>query len=944
MKWKTRMGALACAAALVLSLVPAAAAAEGPAVSKNINYQDYITRSTPVYSYLMENNNGGLTRVEYIDGQVVVEDYSAKFQFQSSRTIPMELPIWGGFFAGEDYNFFVFGQRNPSESDSTEVIRVVKYSKDWQRQGQASLYGANTTVPFDAGSLRMDEYGGYLYIRTCHEMYASDDGLNHQANLTMAVQQSDMTVSDSFYKVMNTNYGYVSHSFNQFILVDEEGRIVTLDHGDAYPRAMTFMRYYADAATGKFTDSFYNGKLCSVGEQRTFPGIIGANTTGASVGGLAETSQCYMMTYNYDGEGGTGPRNVYLQAMDIATGKAKDYQITQSGDCTTPVLAPTGLNGGYLLWNGKEKSTPNDTLYYLHYGADGVPGQYQTTQASLSDCQPIPWGDGVVWYVTNKSIPVFYTLDSSGVSSHEVGMGEPEEPKPDPTPSEGDEGQIPTGGGNHTLSGQMAVLSDGTLVAWGRAKSDNWDEKLEAVGGDFVAVSQVSTDFLALKSDGTLYGWGGTKLSTVTTQDPVRLLTGVKQIGGFLALKDDGTVWNIQDLSSTYVTNGAKQVSYDGATGIILKNDGTVYAYDRDDATLERAPLENVRYVSGHMAILENGELWYWGTNNTFGVSGTGSQSLNGPVKVMDGVANVWGENVGRALVPSVFALTEDGSLYSWGANSYGQLGYQGGNQEYQLSSVLFGEGAGTMPYQDTPKRVNISQVADVCNTDATALILKTDGTLWGMGSNAYSNALLPPEIEQVNTLTQVLSGVMLPGEPQKQTDQSSFADVSSSHWANEAIHYAVDKGYFSGTGTDTFSPDGTMTRAMLWTVLARMDGSTGAAQPGAPWYQSGRDWAVANGISDGTNPDGSITREQFATMLYNFAAHTNTSTNKDDAVLNQFSDRGSIASYAVDAMAWAVTNGILSGTSGTTISSTGFATRAQAAVMLMQFDKIREG
>ena len=145
MKWKTRMGALACVAALVLSLVPAAAAAEGPAVSKNINYQDYITRSTPVYSYLMENNNGGLTRVEYIDGQVVVEDYSAKFQFQSSRTIPMELPIWGGFFAGEDYNFFVFGQRNPSESDSAEVIRVVKYSKDWQRLGQASLYGAICT-------------------------------------------------------------------------------------------------------------------------------------------------------------------------------------------------------------------------------------------------------------------------------------------------------------------------------------------------------------------------------------------------------------------------------------------------------------------------------------------------------------------------------------------------------------------------------------------------------------------------------------------------------------------------------------------------------------------------------------------------------------------------------------------------------------------------------
>ena len=109
---------------------------------------------------------------------------------------------------------------------------MVKYSKDWQRLGQASLYGANTTVPFDAGSLRMDEYGGYLYIRTCHEMYTNSDGLNHQANLTMAVRQSDMSVTDSYYEVMNTDYGYVSHSFNQFILVDEQGRIVTLDHGD----------------------------------------------------------------------------------------------------------------------------------------------------------------------------------------------------------------------------------------------------------------------------------------------------------------------------------------------------------------------------------------------------------------------------------------------------------------------------------------------------------------------------------------------------------------------------------------------------------------------------------------------------------------------------------------------------------------------------------------
>lgn len=169
------------------------------------------------------------------------------------------------------------------------------------------------------------------------------------------------------------------------------------------------------------------------------------------------------------------------------------------------------------------------------------------------------------------------------------------------------------------------------------------------------------------------------------------------------------------------------------------------------------------------------------------------------------------------------------------------------------------------------------------------------------------------------------------------------FKDVPEGHWAYESIEYAVNHGYFSGTGEDTFSPDGTMTRAMLWTVLARMDGSTATSEPGQPWYQSGQDWAKENGISDGTNPDGNITREQFATMLYNFAEHTGESTDKDNSVLNQFSDRNSIASYAVDAMAWAVANGIVSGTSSTTITPAGLATRSQAAVMLMRFDKMGE-
>ena len=416
---------LACCLALALSAVPAARAAEdGPVKSSNKNAQDYSMWASPVTSYLYENPDGGLTRVEYTGGQVVIEDYDSGFRYLSGRTIAPELPVWGGFFAGEDFNFLFFGQTNREESATAEVIRVVKYDKDWNRLGQASLKGANTTVPFDAGSLRCDEYGGYLYIRTSHEMFRSPDGYNHQANLTMAVRQQDMTITDSYFDVMNSSYGYISHSFNQFILVDEDGRVVALDHGDAHPRGVAFSKYYADASTGRFTGSIYS-PWCISASLMDFAGATGANATGASLGGLAETEDCYIMAYNYDQTGSHGERYPYYHWMDKASGKSWSAQLTQTPGSTTPGLAPTGLEGGYMLWNGKSGYAVNDTLYYLPYGADGKPGEIHTAAGSLSDCPPIYYNGRVIWYTTSNSAPVFYQLDSSGVTAIPAGGAAP---------------------------------------------------------------------------------------------------------------------------------------------------------------------------------------------------------------------------------------------------------------------------------------------------------------------------------------------------------------------------------------------------------------------------------------------------------------------------------------------------------------------------------------
>ncbi|MDE6591349.1 MAG: hypothetical protein K2K53_13635, partial [Oscillospiraceae bacterium] len=243
-----KLPAVLCAFVLLLSLAPAARAADEPAVSSNKNHNCYGSGTSnwasTVKSYLFENPSGGLTRVEYLgDGKIIAEDYSSSFQLQSSRTIPFELSIWGGFFAGQTYNFFVFGQNNPNESNSVEVLRVVKYDKNWNRLDQYSLYGGNIYSIFRAGSLRCAEYGGYLYIRTCREMYKLSDGKNHQSSISLQIRESDMDCI----QYIDRGDGYVSHSFNQFILVDSDRNVVTLDHGDAYPRAIVVQRFITKA-------------------------------------------------------------------------------------------------------------------------------------------------------------------------------------------------------------------------------------------------------------------------------------------------------------------------------------------------------------------------------------------------------------------------------------------------------------------------------------------------------------------------------------------------------------------------------------------------------------------------------------------------------------------------------------------------------------------------
>ena len=162
------------------------------------------------------------------------------------------------------------------------------------------------------------------------------------------------------------------------------------------------------------------------------------------------------------------------------------------------------------------------------------------------------------------------------------------------------------------------------------------------------------------------------------------------------------------------------------------------------------------------------------------------------------------------------------------------------------------------------------------------------------------------------------------------------FTDVKSGDWFYDAVAYVYANGLMDGTSATTFEPNANMTRAMVWAILARIDGET---VTGADWASAARTWAMAGGVSDGTDPNGPVTREQFATMLYRYAAAKgyDVSIGESTNILS-YADFASISEYAIPAMQWACGSGIVTGVTESTLVPQGTATRAQCAAMLMRF------
>ena len=250
-------------------------------------------------------------------------------------------------------------------------------------------------------------------------------------------------------------------------------------------------------------------------------------------------------------------------------------------------------------------------------------------------------------------------------------------------------------------------------------------------------------------------------------------------------------------------------------------------------------------------------------------------------------------------------------------------------------------EAADTLIWNDAVEKINAIGTVTIKSGDAINAAKAAVSRLSEEQLKTFPKELLNKLAEAERIYRELLEGddtPVVPVKPSKPKDDkpttgSSFTDVPAGSWYEEAVKYVSEKGLMNGTSSTAFSPNASTTRGMIVTILARVEGVNTS---GTPWYAAGQKWAMDNGISDGTNMVGEVTREQLATILYRYAKQKGYDVSKS-AALTAFADADKVSGYASEAMQWAVAEGLLQGSNGK-LNPQGSATRAQVATILMRF------
>ena len=376
------------------------------------------------YSDLVSLDDGYM-RVFYRENVVYIEYYDNDFNIRSKKNIPMEFDLWGGFYNGSDGYYLVEGQNNREEDDTKEVIRVIRYDRNWNKTGTAHITGiagdefGQVRYPFD-GCVEMTELNGILYIATGHEGYVDASlGQGHQGLLVIAVDQQTMTG-----EIIDND---LWHSFAQYVKV-RDNQLYLLEQSEG-SRCTMLSRYDTAAKQWKRISVYqYGGNRTSSWAVACYASVDALEVSDTSVLGLGTSID--QTKYDTARENHL-PMNIYLTVTPLddfteeATKVISLTNYTESGKAFMGVkITKVNDNRFMVSWeeyNGETEGsgTEEDTLAgsTLHYvfidGKGNRISQEYTTGAPISGCQPIVKGEKVVYYASNKNMVDFYSIDSN---------------------------------------------------------------------------------------------------------------------------------------------------------------------------------------------------------------------------------------------------------------------------------------------------------------------------------------------------------------------------------------------------------------------------------------------------------------------------------------------------------------------------------------------------
>ena len=324
----------------------------------------------------------------------------------------------------------------------------------------------------------------------------------------------------------------------------------------------------------------------------------------------------------------------------------------------------------------------------------------------------------------------------------------------------------------------------------------------------------------------------------------------------------------------------------------------------------------------------------------TWLLGGTGDCAFTGDIDVVGNVMDVTG-------TPIYIGWEESAAPYgSLGANCSITDENNTNNGEPVVADIIQKPGEAPVTYvvtiMDGKNVVDMSSVVAGAEYKLPAAPTKPGYIFMGWkGSDGHTHqANETVTVEKDMTFTAVWSNLpdIEPGEPDEpDVPDFPFTDVSVNAWYYEAVKYVYENGIMNGMDRYSFQPNGTLTRAMVWTMLARLDGVD--TEGGNSWYAKAQEWATANSVSDGENPTGEVTREQLVTMLYRYAQYKgyDVSIGEDTNILS-YVDVDQVSDWAMEAFQWACGTGVIEGDENSALTPKASTTRAQAAAMFMRF------